>query len=582
MDNIQNKNKHYIKDFFSNLFSYENDEKYNFILPETPTTYGVFKDDDNSDEKILEEANKNIYPSLDVNLDYIKVKYNSLINSDVIIREFTLSARNKQYKAFMLYIDGMVDSVTINDFVLEPLMLRNRANIYDGDQNRVISEAVTNNITVRKIKKFNLDDYIYNCLVPQNNITRVTEFEKIISDVNTGNCALFVDTLNIAFDIDVKGFKQRSVDSPNNEIVIKGPQEAFVESIRTNTSLIRRIVNNENLVIESIEVGKISKTKCAVCYIQNIANNDLVAEVKYRLNNLDVDSLLSSGQLEQLIEETNKYSIPQILSTERPDKATKHLFEGRVVVLINGNPYSLIMPATFIDFMSSPEDTNLNFYFANFLKIIRILALIITLLFPATYIAIIDFHQELIPTELLFAILASRENVPFPVIFELLVMEISFELIREAGLRVPSPIGPTIGIVGALVLGQAAVSASIVSPILIIIVALTGIASFAIPDFSFGFHIRILRFVFIFLAYIAGFLGIGLGLFVYISILCSLKSFGVPYMVPYSPVTHSEGNGYMVYPTWKKEKRADYLNTKKPESQKHISMNWRYGKKNRS
>ncbi len=233
--------------------------------------------------------------------------------------------------------------------------------------------------------------------------------------------------------------------------------------------------------------------------MKNIANSDLVAEVKYRMNNLEIDSLLSSGELEQLIEEDTHTSAPQILLTERPDKATKYLYGGRVVVIVNGNPYVLIMPITLIDFIASPEDTNLKFQFANFLKLLRLLAIGITLLLPGIYIALTDFHQELLPTELLFSILASRENVPFPIIFEVLVMEISFELIREAGIRVPSPLGSTIGIVGGLVIGQAAVSASIVSPILIIIIAITAIASFAIPDFSFGFHLRLMRFVFILL-----------------------------------------------------------------------------------
>ena len=246
------------------------------------------------------------------------------------------------------------------------------------------------------------------------------------------------------------------------------------------------------------------------------------------------------------------------------------------MVLINGNPYALIMPATLIDFISSPEDSNLKFQFGNFLKFLRLLAIGITLLLPGIYVAIADFHQELLPTELLFSLLASRENVPFPIIFEILVMEISFELIREAGLRVPSPIGPTIGIVGALVLGQAAVSASIVSPILIIIVAITAIASFAIPDFSFGFHLRLMRFIFIILGYVAGFFGIGIGLFIYVCILTSLKSFGVPFMAPYTPVTNIEQNGYFLDPVWKREKRADYLDTKKVDSQEHISMKWKY------
>lgn len=574
-----------LKSFFKNMFLVDPESSYNFSLGDD-SFYSEKEDDSDStstpsqntsqSDSIGEE--KNIFPSIDINLDYVKVKYNAMINSDIVIREFILSARNKQYKAFLLFIDGMVDTDLINNYVLKPLMLKNQANSFDGNQDYVISEAVTNNITVRKVKKFDIVEYITNCLFPQNDVKKKKEFSELFSGVNSGNCALFIDTLDIAFDIDVKGFKQRSIDSPNNEIVIRGPQEAFVESIRTNTSLIRRIVNNENLIIENIPVGKISKTNCAVCYISDIANNDLVAEVKYRLNSLEIDSILSSGQLEQLIEETNKYSIPQILSTERPDKATKYLFEGRVVVLVNGNPYCLVMPATLIDFVSSPEDTNLKFQFSNFLKFLRLLAILITLFLPGLYIAITNFHQELIPTELLFSLLASRENVPFPIIFEILVMEISFELIREAGLRVPSPIGPTIGIVGALVLGQAAVSASIVSPILIIIVAITGIASFAIPDFSFGFHLRISRFIFVLLGYIAGFLGIGLGMFVYLSILCSLKSFGVPYVVPFAPVTNSKGNGYFISPIWRREKRPDYLNSKKVNSQEHISMEWRYRK----
>ena len=215
------------------------------------------------------------------------------------------------------------------------------------------------------------------------------------------------------------------------------------------------------------------------------------------------------------------------------------------------------MPATLIDFVSSPEDTNLKFQFANFLKFLRLLAMVITLLLPAFYVAMTNFHQELIPTELLFSMIASRENVPFPMIFEILVMEISFELIREAGLRVPSPIGPTIGIVGALVLGQAAVSANIVSTILIIIVALTGIASFAIPDFSFGFHLRFFRFIFMILGYISGFLGISMGLFVYLSTLCSIKSFGVYFMSPFAPATNSKGNGYFIPQICKQEYRAN-------------------------
>ena len=211
-----------------------------------------------NNNKVADEVDdvKEIFPSIDVNIDYIKVKYNLLINSDIMLREFILTARNKQYRAFLLFIDGMVDIDLVNNYVLKPLMLKNSANSFEGNQNQVVSEAVTNNITVRKVKKFDIKEYIYNSLLPQNNVKIRTEFSDVFSSVNAGACALFVDTLNIAFDIDIKGFKSRSVAKPENEVVIRGPQEAFVENIRVNTTLIRRIVNNENLIVENLKIYK--------------------------------------------------------------------------------------------------------------------------------------------------------------------------------------------------------------------------------------------------------------------------------------------------------------------------------------
>ncbi len=552
----------------AHLFTWAPENDYQFYLPEESSTEPTSK-------PTKEVEKQSIFPSVAVNLEYVKTAYNTMLNSDIIIREFSILARNRQYKAFLLFIDGMVNSAMINDFVLKPLMLKNSANSFDGEQERIISEAVTNNITVRKIKKFDIVSYITSCLLPQNSVKQVKTFSEAFSGVNSGNCSLFIDTLNIVFDIEVKGFKQRSISQPQNETVIKGPHEAFVENLRTNTSLLRKIVNNENLIMESASVGDITQTKCAICYMKNIANDDLVAEVQYRINNLQVDSLLSVGQLEQLIVDQNTLGIPEILSTERPDKTSQYLLQGRVAVLVNGSPYAVIMPATISDFMSSTEDSNLKPYFANFLKGLRLLAAIITLLLPGLYVAITCFHQEILPTELLFSILATRQNVPFPVIIEILTLEISFELIREAGLRVPSPIGSTIGIVGALVLGQAAVSAGIISPILIIIVAITGIASFAIPDFSFGFHLRFFRFIFILLGFIAGFLGISIGIFVYLCVLCNLKSFGISFITSACICGNKKSNDYFVPPIWKQEKRPSFLSTKKEKNQEAISMKWK-------
>ena len=547
-----------IKDFINNTFGYTPKNEYQFTLPDNPEIDTEKYNNTNSD-KI-----ENIYSQIDANLKYIKTKYNTLINSDIITREFTLNTGSKQYKAFILYIDGMVDSQILNDFVLKPLMLKNK-----------FCNNETSKIIVQKGKKSNIANFIQDCLIPQNNIKQQSSFKDIFSGVNSGNCALFVDTLSVGFDIDVKGFKQRSISKPENEIVIKGPHEAFVENIRTNTTLLRRFTNNENLIIENTKVGKITQTNCAICYIKDIANDALVAETKYRLNNLEIDSLLSAGELEQLLTDTNSLGVPKILVSERPDYAVKSLLQGRVIILINGSPYALILPAILIDFLTSPEDTNLKPQFANFLKVVRIISSFFALLLPGLYIAITNFHREIIPTELLFSILSSRQSVPFPIIVEILIMEISFEIIREAGLRVPSPIGPTLGIVGALVLGQAAVSAAIVSPILIIIVAITGMSSFAIPDFTFSFHLRFFRFVFILLGFLAGFLGIGMGLFIYISSLCDLETFGVSYTSPYAPAVNSKNNGFMLSPIWKREDRATYLATKKEKKQNKISMKWR-------
>lgn len=532
---------------------------------------------DNNTTKDVEP--QKIFTEIDKNLDFLKYKYNALICNDVIIREFSLLAQNIEYQAFVMYIDGMVDSPVINEFILSPLMMRNRANIFDDKQKKFVSEEKIDNVTLKNFKKSkekNLVDFIYNSLIPQNSVAKVTDFSDVYSAINMGNCMLFVDSLDTAFNLDVKGFKQRNIDSPSNEVVVRGSQEAFVENIRTNTSMIRRLVNNENLVMETLTVGQITKTQVSIGYIKSLANEDLVAEVRYRINNLSVDYLISSGQLEQLIQDSPESLFPQMVATERPDKVSNFLLEGRVIIIVNGSPYVLVAPGVFVDFITSPEDLNLKYQFSNMQKLIRLLAIFLSLLLPGMYIAITNYHQELIPTELLFTIAAARESVPFPTFVEILLMEISFELIREAGLRVPTPLGSTIGIVGALILGEAAVSASLVSPVLIIIIAITGICSFSIPDFSLNFTFRIYRFIYIILGYVAGFLGISVVLFIQLVIMCKLKSFGSPYINPYILNKNKRSiSSYFIPPIWKRERTSVFLHAQKKFSQKKISMVWR-------
>ena len=489
-----------IRNLFNDLFKYKEKDEYNFILPNISN---------NLDESNFEKKdNTKIYTSLEKNCTYLKSKYNMLISSDIKMRNFTITLKSKKIPAFLIYIDGMVEDKSINEFIMQPLLLRNSIKMQEFSKTFIDTHK-------KQSIKINLENFLYESLIPQNSVSKENEFSKIIANINSGFCVLFVENLSVALCIETKGFKGRSVSEPITESVVKGSHEAFVENIRTNTSMLRKIINNESLIVEECEVGLISKTKVSICYLKNITNEDLVAEAKYRINNLKIDYLISSGQLEQFIKDSATTAFPQTISTERPDRTCNYILKGRVVILVNGSPFAIILPAVLTDFLSSPEDFNLNYHYANFLRILRSLAFIFALFLPGMYIAITMYHYALIPSELLLAIIAARDAIPFPIIFEIIIMEVSFELIQEASIRVPSSFSTTVGIIGALILGDAAVSANIVSPILIIIVAFTGISAFAIPDNSLRFTIRMFRFSYIVLGYMSGFLGIAFGFFVH-------------------------------------------------------------------
>jgi spore germination protein KA len=531
----------------------------NFILPKKLDNLDKLENKDKLDSKEEIINNGMISKKLSENLKVLTDIYTLPINSDVMLREFKIVIKDKTIPAFIIFIDGMTDKKVIDDDILAPFML--------------LSNLET------KGNVDNIDLYIRNHLLLHNQIKEVKTHEKVVSEVNFGGCGIYVDGIEVAFTADVKGWEHRGVEKPTSEIIIRGPQEGFNEIIRVNSALIRRRIIDENLIVESVEIGKKSKTPCSILYIKNIANNKLVEEVRKRLNGINVDYIFDSGELEQYIEDSSINLSPQILATERPDRVSAMLSEGRVAIILSGSPFVLVVPIVFSDLMSSPEDSYIRFPFANLLRIIRYLGGFAALLLPGLYIAITNFHQEMIPTDLLFAIEAAREKVPFPSVIEILMMEISFELIREAGIRVPGPIGPTLGIIGALILGQAAVAANIVSPILIIIVAVTGIGSFAIPNFSLGFSFRMLRFVYIFLGAIAGLLGITVGVFLHLLSLVSVKSFGVPFTSPFAPVIgFNRVRKFFKPPIWMMEKRPDYLNVHEKNSQGKISRVWRYSK----
>lgn len=446
-------------------------------------------------------------------------------NKDIVIRDFTITSLNK--KALIIYIDGLTDRDTQNFAVLQPLMILSQKEL-ESDEPIITA---------------------YEKLIPGQQVEKSAVLQEVVDGILDGSSVLLIDGSDEALIIETKGWEHRGIDRPSNEPVVRGPQEAFNETFRANTASVRRYIKDPKLITEIIQVGRRSKTLLALMYIKDIANPKLVEEVRYRINSIAnaTDYISETGALEEFLEDHPRSLIPQMLSTERPDRVGAHLREGYVGILMANSPFSLIIPTNFTIFLHAAEDYYLRWPFSNFLRLLRSLAIFIALLLPAFYIAVVNYHQEMIPTDLLLAMTAARESVPFPALVEILFMEFSFELIREAGVRVPSIIGPTIGIVGALILGQAAVSASIVSPILIIIIAITALASFVVPNYNATFTIRILRFLFILLAGFLGFFGMAFGIFLFALHIANLNSFGMPFLTPIAPY-HPENKDRVIRP----------------------------------
>jgi len=507
------------------------------------------------DLKGSDKPGPNVYNNIEENLNYIKERYSSSINGDFIIREFDIIINKTPVRAFIIFFDGLVDRTTVNLNILQPLMLLSNLDIKSDEKDLV--------------------EYVKRHLLPQNQLIFTKKMQEVVDGVNFGGCGLFIDGVDIALVADVKGWEHRSVEKPTTELVLRGPQESFNEVLRSNTALIRKILKDENLICEDIIIGIRSKTPCSMLYIKDIVNNALVEEVRRRLKSIKIDYLMDSGELEQFIEDRPFLLTPQVSYTERPDMVAAALADGKVAIVVNGSPFVLLMPVTVPVLLHSNEDKYVRFPYANFFRFVRYLGITMSIFLPALYIAITNFHQEMIPTDLLLAIEASREKVPFPSLIEILLMEISFELLREAGVRIPGPIGPTLGIIGGLILGQAAVEANIVSPILIIIVAVTGLGSFAIPNFALAFSFRIIRFAYIILASLSGFLGITTGIFLHLVILTSSKSFGVPILAPIAPKTATKADdSLMKKPVWQQERRPDYLNAKDDIRQEKFTRKW--------
>ncbi|MDO9536458.1 MAG: spore germination protein [Bacillota bacterium] len=455
----------------------------------------------------------------------------------------------KEVDSAVVYFDGMVEKVAVEE-LLRIVKIDTFKTGIGGVKKNEIYETVKRRLITKDLKE-------------------AEDLESLYEGISLGDTALLFDGTAKAILCETKGWDYRSIMEPEAETTIRGPREGFIENIRVNTSLIRRRIRSPNLWIESINIGSLSKTEVAYAYIKGLAGEEILEEVRSRLERIDIDSVLESGVIEEFIHDAPYSLFPTIFRTERPDIIASGILEGRVAIFTSGTPIVLMVPADFAMFLHAPDDYNELFPIGTFIRILRLAAFLFSIFLPGLYVSVINFHPELIPTSLLLTIQTTREGVPFPVLGEILLMELAFEFLREAGLRLPKAIGPAISIVGALILGEAAIRAGIVSPGVVIIVAFTAIASFTAPTFSIAISARILRFFMIILGGAFGLLGIQLGFLLMLINLVSLRSFGYPYMAPYGPfILQDMKDNIIRAPWWLQGLRPKLLGFREPRRQR--------------
>ncbi|MET3288622.1 UNVERIFIED_CONTAM: spore germination protein [Brevibacillus sp. OAP136] len=463
-------------------------------------------------------------------------------SSDVVFRPFHLG--NTDQQALIVYVDGMSDTKLIEESILQPLMM----NIHAIEGQKVDSAS------------FTTSTYFHNHVIPIIDVLEVVDVNNVIEHVVIGYTALLIDGEACCMLFGTKEIQGRNVDEPDTESVVRGPRVGFVESLRTNMTLLRQQITDPNFTFLSYQIGERNTKSVVVAYVKGIVDINLLEEVQQRLSRIRIDDVLESGYIEQLIEDDHFSPFPQVQNTERPDRVVAALLEGRVAIMVDGTPFVLLVPVTLNMLLQSPEDYYTRWLPASLMRFLRYFAAFAALFVPAIYISFVSFHQGLIPTKLAIAMASSRLGVPFPSLLEALIMEITIEILREAGLRLPKPVGQTVGLVGGLVIGQAAVQAGIVSPVMVIVVSLTAICSFAIPQYDAGIALRILRFGAMFFAAVFGLYGV-IMFFLFIAIhLVKLKSFGVPYTAPIVPYDVSDWKDTVIrLPFFKMKFRPEIL-----------------------
>lgn len=441
--------------------------------------------------------------SIDLNIRQFKQIFHD--DETFIVNRFA-NQHNRHIDCCIMFIEGMVNTEIINENIMQPII---------QNENLTGSDKIINTLQTR--------------VIISNHVERTNDINKLTNAIISGDTVFLLEGSNEALIISTKGWQSRTLSEPESEKTVRGPREGFVESIVINLTLIRRRLETPDLKFKFMTVGVKSHTRVCVCYLDSIVNKKILEELYKRLDSIDIDGLLASGYIQELIKDAPFSPLKTIGSTERPDVVAGKLMEGRIAIIVDGTPLVLTVPFLFLEYFQSSEDYYINFYFSSLSRLLRILAFLVTICAPSVYVALVTFHQEMIPTPLLLSISAARQGVPFPTIVEMLLLLTVFEMLREAGTRMPTSFGQTLSIVGALVLGQASIEAKIVSSPVVIIVALTAITSLMLPRIKGA--TMVLWLTYLLLSAALGLYGLAFGLMGFLLHLCEIRSFGVPYML---------------------------------------------------
>jgi spore germination protein KA len=479
-------------------------------------------------EKLLAEPFKK---KLADNVNQIQVILKE--NDDLVKRDFILRL-HREINGVCLYIDGLAASDTI-DSAIETFMYKAPERMKDRPL-----------VSGKQLPNYLKSHILYN---QTSNI--VSTFQEGVKSILAGDTMMILDGYDEVIILASRGWNERSVEEPQTEQVVRGPREGFIENIRSNTALVRRKVQTPYFSLKSLEIGQQTKTSVSIAYIRGTVKEGLIEEIESRLNKIKLDGVIDSGYIEELIADGRYSPFTTIQGTERPDKVASALLEGKAAVFVDNSPFVLIMPSSFWEYIQASDDYYSNYMLGSFYRLVRLGALIISLVLPSIYVMLVSFHQEMIPTTLALTIASGREVVPFPVLIEALIMELAFELIREGGLRMPKPIGQAVSIVGSLIIGQAAVQAGVISPFMVIVIAITGIASFSIPNYAAAFSIRLIRFPLLIISGTLGLMGFAAAFTLLLVHALSLRSFGEPFLTPMIPFrANDQKDSILRFPWW--------------------------------